>query len=147
MIESKKEISTLAVIECKAPDVMVGDNALDQISDYAAKLNAEYVWVTNGIDSIVARYDFEKDRYIDLKELPDYNAMLQRVDATLASFASITDKLNNKDNNLGLLLNDSTLYYNLNRTSSNAADLLEDLKTHPKRYVHFSLFGRKDDSK
>ena len=75
LIEAKKEISTLAVIECKAPDVMVGDNALDQISDYAAKLNAEYVWVTNGTVSVVARYDFEKDRYIDLKELPDYNAM------------------------------------------------------------------------
>lgn len=79
LIEAKKEISTLAVIECKAPDVMVGDNALDQISDYAAKLNAEYVWVTNGTDSIVARYDFEKDRYIDLKALPDYNAMLNGI--------------------------------------------------------------------
>lgn len=76
LLESKKEISTLAVIECKSPDIFIGDNALDQVSDYAAKLNAEYVWVTNGLDSVVARYDFEKDKYIDLIELPDYQQML-----------------------------------------------------------------------
>ena len=52
--------------------------------------------------------------------------------------------LNRKDNNLGLLLNDSSLYNNLNATAANAANLLDDLKSHPKRYVHFSLFGRKD---
>ena len=56
----------------------------------------------------------------------------------------MTDKFNRTDNTLGLLLNDSTLYNNLNRTTYNAASLLEDLKSHPKRYVHFSLFGRKD---
>ncbi len=76
LIESKKEISVLAVIECKAPDIMLGDSALDQISDYAAKLNAEYVWVTNGINSIAARYDFDKNMYVDLKELPEYKEML-----------------------------------------------------------------------
>lgn len=104
----------------------------------------------NDIPQLTGKLNHISDNFVTISDnlaQTDYNAMLQRVDATLASFASITDKLNNKDNNLGLLLNDSTLYYNLNRTSSNAADLLEDLKTHPKRYVHFSLFGRKDDSK
>ena len=45
---------------------------------------------------------------------------------------------------MGLLFNDPTLYNNLNATTENAASLLEDLKEHPKRYVHFSLFGKKD---
>ena len=56
----------------------------------------------------------------------------------------LTDKLNRKDNTVGLLLNDPSLYNNLNATTANAASLLEDLKSHPKRYVHFSLFGKKD---
>ena len=56
----------------------------------------------------------------------------------------VTDKLNQKDNTVGLLLNDPSLYNNLNATTANAASLLEDLKSHPKRYVHFSLFGKKD---
>ena len=56
----------------------------------------------------------------------------------------LTEKLNSKDNTIGLLFNDPTLYNNLNATTENAASLLEDLKEHPKRYVHFSLFGKKD---
>ena len=56
----------------------------------------------------------------------------------------LTEKLNSKDNTLGLLFNDQTLYNNLNATTENAAGLLKDLKEHPKRYVHFSLFGKKD---
>lgn len=74
----------------------------------------------------------------------DYNALLQKVDHTLGNISLMTDKFNRKDNTLGLLLNDSTLYNNLNNTMFNAASLLEDLKSHPKRYVHFSLFGRKE---
>ena len=79
----------------------------------------------------------------NLKEI-DYAAAMQKVDATLNNVKMITDKLNQKDNTVGLLLNDPSLYNNLNATTANAASLLEDLKSHPKRYVHFSLFGKKD---
>ena len=79
----------------------------------------------------------------NLKEI-DYAAAMQRVDSTLANAKIITDKLTQKDNTVGLLLNDPALYNNLSSTAANAASLLEDLKSHPKRYVHFSLFGKKD---
>lgn len=74
----------------------------------------------------------------------DYNTTFAKVDSTLANIKRVTDQLNRKDNTIGLLLNDPSLYYNLSTTSANAASLLEDLKLHPKRYVHFSLFGKKD---
>lgn len=61
----------------------------------------------------------------------------------MANVKILTEKLNSKDNTLGLLFNDPSLYNNLNATTENAASLLEDLKAHPKRYVHFSLFGKK----
>ena len=79
----------------------------------------------------------------NLKEI-DYSAIFQKVDATLANVKMITEKLNSKDNTIGLLFNDPALYNNLNATTENAASLLEDLKAHPKRYGHFSLFGKKD---
>ena len=60
--------------------------------------------------------------------------------ATLDSFQAATAKLNSKDNSLGLLMNDTLLYNNLNRTVINASDLLIDLKMNPKRYVRLSLF-------
>lgn len=74
----------------------------------------------------------------------DYADTFKKVDATLQNVHLLTEKLTRKDNTLGLLLNDSALYNNLNATTLNAASLLEDLQKHPKRYVHFSLFGRKD---
>ena len=74
----------------------------------------------------------------------DYAGTMQKIDSTLYNIQTLTNKLNNKDNTVGLLFNDPTLYNNLSATTANAASLLEDLKAHPKRYVHFSLFGRKD---
>lgn len=53
-------------------------------------------------------------------------------------------KLNSRDNTLGLMLNDRGVYDNLNSTLRNADSLMIDLKAHPKRYVHFSVFGKKD---
>ncbi len=74
----------------------------------------------------------------------DYASTFEKVDATMANLKGVTDRLNSKDNTIGLLLNDTSLYDNLNTTGANAASLLEDLRLHPKRYVHFSLFGRKE---
>ena len=79
----------------------------------------------------------------NLKDI-NYAATIKQIDETLANVKILTEKLNSKDNTLGLLFNDPSLYNNLNATSENAASLLEDLKAHPKRYVHFSLFGKKD---
>ena len=77
-----------------------------------------------------------------LKEL-DLAGTMRTVDATLANLKLTTDKLNSADNSLGLLLNDRQLYDNLNGAMENASLLLLDLREHPKRYVHFSLFGSK----
>ena len=79
----------------------------------------------------------------NLKEV-DYASTMKRIDSTLANIQTLTNKLNNKDNTIGLLFNDPTLYQNLSATTANASSLLEDLKAHPKRYVHFSIFGKKD---
>ena len=56
----------------------------------------------------------------------------------------MTEKLTRTDNTVGLMLNDPAFYNNLSATAANAASLLEDLQAHPKRYVHFSLFGKKE---
>ena len=48
---------------------------------------------------------------------------------------------------MGLLLNDKSLYLNLNSTMDNANKLVIDLKENPKRYVHFFVFGKKQNKK
>lgn len=74
----------------------------------------------------------------------DFDRLMQNVNSTIEHVELFTNRLNDSQGSLGLLLNDAQLYYNLNTTAGNAALLLEDLRIHPKRYVHFSIFGRKD---
>lgn len=73
----------------------------------------------------------------------NYASTFSKIDSTMNNVKMVTEKLNRKDNTFGLLLNDSSLYHKLNTTGENASLLLKDLKSNPKRYVHFSVFGRK----
>ena len=71
-------------------------------------------------------------------------ATMQKVDNTLRNVEQMTAKLNSNDGTLGLLMRDPELYNNLNATMIHADSLMIDLRQHPKRYVHFSVFGKKD---
>lgn len=105
------------------------------------------VLMSNDIPQLTGKLNTIGDNFVvisdNLKKV-DYAATFQQIDNTIKNVKMITEKLNSKDNTVGLLLNDPQLYDNLNETTINAASLLKDLKEHPKRYVHFSLFGRKD---
>lgn len=74
----------------------------------------------------------------------DVAGMTAKVNQTLANVEQMTQKLNSNEGTLGLLMRDATLYRNLTATAASADSLLIDLREHPKRYVHFSIFGRKD---
>ena len=73
----------------------------------------------------------------------DVAGMTASVNQTLANVNEMTRKLNSNEGTLGLLMRDATLYHNLTNTVADADSLLVDLKAHPKRYVHFSIFGSK----
>ncbi len=136
-------------------NVLLADPAipatLHNIENLTANLSATsgqlQTLMSNDIPQLTGKLNTIGDNFVtisgNLKEI-DYAAAMQKVDSTLANVKMITDKLGSKDNTVGLLLNDPSLYNNLNATTANAASLLEDLRLHPKRYVHFSLFGKKD---
>ena len=69
---------------------------------------------------------------------------MEKVNETLDNVEKLTSQLNNTEGSIGLLLRDPSLYQNLNATMRDADSLLVNMKAHPKRYVHFSLLGRKD---
>ena len=74
----------------------------------------------------------------------DLESTKQQVDKTIANVQELTAKLNSNNGTLGLLMNDPSLYNNLNMTMRSADSLLVNFRQHPKRYVHFSVFGKKD---
>ena len=68
---------------------------------------------------------------------------LHTANATMGELQVFTNRLNDPNSSLGLLMNDASLYNHVDSTMNNASLLLEDLRLHPMRYVHFSLFGKK----
>lgn len=69
---------------------------------------------------------------------------ISRVNQTLDNVEALTANMNSNKGTLGLLMNDATLYNKLNQTVQSADTLLNNLREHPKRYVHFSIFGKKE---
>ena len=74
----------------------------------------------------------------------DIAMTMAKVNTTLQNVEQLTAKLNSGEGTIGLLMTDPGLYRNLTSTMSHTDSLIMDLKAHPMRYVHFSLFGRKD---
>ncbi|MCH5174516.1 MAG: MCE family protein [Prevotellaceae bacterium] len=78
----------------------------------------------------------------------DLLGMAQKADLTLGNMQDMTFKINtamsSKNSSLGILMNDNSIAMHLDSTLRNSSLLLEDVRLHPKRYVHFSLFGKKD---
>ena len=80
----------------------------------------------------------------DLKGI-EYKEIVSEINKTITNLKVMTEKLNSKDNSIGLLINDKALYDSLNSTVNSANKLMIDLKENPKRYVHFSIFGKKEN--
>lgn len=76
----------------------------------------------------------------------DINGTVDKLRTSIESLNGILAKLNSTDGSLGKLMNDKVLYNNLTNTVRSANILLDDLRTHPKRYVNISVFGEKDKS-
>lgn len=78
----------------------------------------------------------------------DLVGIAQKADATMAGVQEMTFKMNtamnSKETSLGMLMNDNSIALHIDSTMLNSSRLLEDFRLHPKRYVHFSLFGKKD---
>ena len=79
----------------------------------------------------------------DIREA-DLKATILKLDTTMNGVNQFVQTVNSTEGTIGMLLNDRDLYINLSNTVTSADSLLTDLKAHPKRYVHFSLFGKKD---
>lgn len=68
---------------------------------------------------------------------------LDNVNRAISSVHSMMEQIQSPNGTLGKLMNDPSIYDNLNHTVQSADSLVTDLKAHPKRYVHFSVFGGK----
>ncbi|MGE5943840.1 MAG: MCE family protein, partial [Flavobacteriales bacterium] len=78
----------------------------------------------------------------ELKEA-NLDDTLKNLSKTVASLNAVLASIESGEGSMGKLLKDEGLYNNLEGASLQLEQLLQDMKLNPKRYVHFSLFGKK----
>ena len=119
----------------------------DNLTTSTAQLNTLMAGLNKNVPGMMAKANNVLDNTETLTAnlaAVDVASTMRQVDQTIANVQQLTAKLNSNEGTLGLLMNDTQLYDNLNSTMRNADSLVIDLRQHPKRYVHFSVFGRKD---
>jgi phospholipid/cholesterol/gamma-HCH transport system substrate-binding protein len=72
------------------------------------------------------------------------NKMVTELELTIANFKSLSETLNNGEGTLGKMLNDDTLYQNLEHATRQMEELLQDVKLNPNRYINISVFGKRN---
>jgi len=72
----------------------------------------------------------------------NFKATINSANESLARFNDIMTKVDQGQGSLGMLINNDTLYYNLEKSSNDLDKLVEDIRLNPQRYLHFSIFGR-----
>ncbi|GAB3548047.1 MlaD family protein [Spirosoma fluminis] len=105
-----------------------------------SRLSASLVETEQQLKPILAKADTFADSLQGLQ----LKQTLATVNKTVDNLQRILADVNSGKGSLGKLTSDEQLYQNVNATTASLEKLLTDLRENPKRYVHFSLFGRKD---
>jgi len=133
LVENKDLTKSLSSIEHTTADLAVSSAQLKKLmSNDMPKILGDVNVMTSDFRQVSG----------NLKKI-DFAATVASVNHSISNLNLITDKINNGDGTLGLLLNNKDLYINLSNTAASSDKLLIDLQKNPKRYVHFSLFGSK----
>ena len=111
-----------------------------QLNMFMVELNKNVPHLINKADGVLEN----TNRFTANLAAVDVAGTMLQVNRTLENVKTLTNRLNSNNGTLGLLMNDASLYNNLNATMRSADSLVVNIKEHPKRYVHFSLFGKKD---
>mgnify|MGYP003385853523 FL=1 len=140
--------------------ISVLDSTLKSITSLTEKtshlIEANHRSITSAVENIDTlsqvlnsqRKDFEsilKNMSVFSKDLveSDVNGAVAQVEQTMSSLDTLLVSVNSGGGSLGKLIKDRKLYTEMSESMAQLELLLEDMRVNPKRYVHFSLFGRK----
>lgn len=67
----------VAIVECKAPGIILGEKAADQITDYCNSLGCDFAMMVNDCESFTYHYDEKREEYVQIDGLPKYTELLE----------------------------------------------------------------------
>jgi len=139
---------------------VLNDNTINGVNTSIANLSATIIDIRKTIEavnSMVAdnqenlKITIENTRNItanfskvseNIKSV-DFKEIIDKADEAVDNFNEMSKKINAGEGTLGQLLNDKRMYDNLEAATGELEQLLRDIKLNPKRYIHFSVFGKR----
>lgn len=109
-------------------------------SDLKKMMNNQVPRIVNKADTMVTNLNTV---VADIRDA-DLKSTVGRVDKAVDGVNAVVADVRSQEGTLGQLIYNKALYNHIDATVISADSLLTDLKAHPKRYVHFSLFGKKE---
>lgn len=140
LTESFENINrTVANIESASAELnrIIGSGKVNSIVTNLDSITTSINQNSGQITNIIKNFSSLSDSLSKLNISP----VFAEISASVAGINKIIQKLNTTDSSAGLLINDPVLYQNLNNLSGSLDLLLKDVRTNPKRYVHFSAFN------
>ncbi len=137
--EFRKNISSgVAHLSNTAKSIDEGDlrNTLENINKFTGMLAENSEKMTSTFSNL--------ESVTDTLAAADLYASVNNLKAGLEKASALIGNINNGKGTAGQLMTNDSLYRNLSNSLSSLNLLLLDMKANPKRYVHFSLFGRKN---
>lgn len=119
---------------------------MQEFSKSARTLNATLAGNRANIDGTMKNLNRTSANFAKLSDSIDAANIAQTVrnlESSLAKVDNLMNEVNSGKGTLGKLMKDEAMYDNLNGASKELKELLADFKANPKRYVHFSVFGKK----
>ena len=121
-------------------------STMQQFNQTAHSLNAVVSGNRSNIDGTMANLNRTSANFAKLSDSlnqANLGQAVKRLEKSLASVDSIVNDVQAGKGSLGKLLKDDAMYNNLTDASNELKELIADIKNNPKRYVHFSVFGKK----
>lgn len=126
------------------------DNTIANLNKTSESLNTLLDNNHSKIDKSLANFEHTTENFAKLSDSLaqiNVNLLAEEIENTISSLNSLVTSIEQGEGSLGKIMKDEALYNNLENASEELEMLLRDLRENPKRYVHFSIFGRKDKSK
>lgn len=139
---------------------VLNDNTISGINTSIANLSATIVDIRKTIEAVNSmvsdnqenlKITIENTRNITANfskiseniNAVDFKKIINKADEAVGNFNEMSKKINAGEGTLGQLLNDKRMYDNLEAATGELEQLLRDIKLNPKRYIHFSVFGKR----
>jgi phospholipid/cholesterol/gamma-HCH transport system substrate-binding protein len=122
------------------------NQTLKELQSLTANANGLITTNRASLDRTIANLDTTSANFATMSdELANVQiaSVVKELEQSIAKFNGVLDDASSGKGSLGKLMTDDKLYNNLERTTRQAEMLLQDIKLNPKRYVHFSVFGKR----